>query len=74
MTIKIKYILISIVLVALVIGIYYFVNFQMKMKDAIIATQSGQTDVINFLRQQFPDQVKAYIEAQKALSVNPTTK
>jgi hypothetical protein len=44
------------------------------MKNAIITIQYGQSDVINFLRQQFPDQVKTYVEAQqKALSANVST-
>lgn len=67
---KLKYILISLAVIGLAIGLYFFVNFQLQMRNAIIATQYGQADVIKFLQQQFPDQVKAYVASQKALSAN----
>lgn len=55
----------KVVLVALLIaGAYFGYQYEKKIYDAIVITQRGLADVINFVKTEFPEQTASYVQKQ----------
>ena len=62
----IKKIIFTLLLLAFATGIFFYVRFQQKLYNAILVTQIGASDVVNFLKTAFPNQVAEYQAKQNA--------
>ena len=57
----------KIVFIALVItGVWFGYQYEKRIYDAIVITQRGLADVINFVKTEFPDQTANYVQSQNA--------
>lgn len=67
----IKKIVIGVLIVGGIVGGYFGVKFQIKLYNAILITQRGLADTINFLKTEFPTEVADYIAKQEQKSALP---
>lgn len=52
--------------IAIIGGMVVFTRFQIKLYNAILISQRGLADVVNFIKTEFPEQANHYIQAQNA--------
>ncbi len=56
----IKKIVFWMLLISFLIGMFFFIQLQRKFYQAILATQAGVVDTVNFIKMEFPNQVADY--------------
>ena len=62
-------VVIGVLALGLVVGGYFYVQHEMRVYKALIVTQGGVADIINFIKMEFPDQVADYQAKIKAQQV-----
>lgn len=60
----IKKIILAVLVIAVLVGGFYFIRFQRTLYNAIKITQFGLADTVNFLKVKFPAEVAEYNASQ----------
>lgn len=61
----IKIILITLLLLGLATGIFFYIRYELKVYNTLIYVSQKDQIISDFLSKNFPDQVKAYDESLK---------